>query len=333
MIVIDDSALVNNARYFRQLVGRSKICAVVKCNAYSHGIVHCATVIADIVDFFAVSSVSEARSIEFLHKDILILLPLDSTDMLDSRARYQLTVDSIETATRLVSVSNQSNLKFDVHIKVDSGMSRLGVNVEQLPTVIALLQGVANIVGLYSHFSCSDSDDEYSSQQFEYFSACCDIAQQQLHYMPIRHICNTMGTIKYSKYHLDMVRIGLGLYGYGHSSLVPAKSVYGRVIATKHISKGSAVSYNNTYIAQRDTNIAIVDIGYYNGLCQCNGALVAVDNEQFPIIGKTCMGMIIVDTYNTLLTLFDKVTIIGNNTTVQYSGVSIYELLCNCKDN
>ncbi len=329
MISIDDRALVHNAKFFDKMIGNSVLCGVLKCDAYGHGLVTCATILADYLQCVALSNVAEADSIKHIGLPTLILLPLDERDTMHAvSCGYTMTVDSVATASRVAQYGNSAH----VHIKVDSGMCRLGVNSDMLLQVLEILSvaGVA-VDGIYSHCAYA-SNSQYTQLQYACFMHCCNITSCKLGYMPMRHFANSEATLASDQYHLDMVRVGLGLYGYGSSELLPVKQLSGRVLATKTVLAGSKVSYDNTYVVQADTNIAVVDIGYWQGLRQGISS-VMIGNQPCKVLGKVCMGMIIVDIGKNIVKQFDEVAIIGNNNSIPYSSdISIYELLCATKD-
>ncbi len=329
MITIDNRALVNNANFFAEKLGRAKLCAVLKCDAYSHGLVTCATILADSVNMIALSTVAEADSIRHIGVPILILLPLDDRDTASAvNSGYIMTVDSIESAMRVSQYGSNSV----VHIKVDSGMCRLGGTADNLLDIVDILHDAGvDIYGIYSHCAMA-SNSSYTTQQYLYFSHCCNKVACRIGYMPTRHFANTDGVLASSMYHMDMARVGLGLYGYGHSSLQRVKKVYGKVLSVKAVSKGSKVGYDNTYIMPHNSYIAVVDIGYWHGISQWIDSVV-VGNAPCKVVGRACMGMIMVDIGTNVVKQFDLVTIIGDNISIKKnSTTSIYEILCATKD-
>ncbi len=329
MITIDNRALVHNANFFAGKLGSAKLCAVLKCDAYSHGLVTCATILADCVDMIALSTVAEADSIRHIGVPILLLLPLDDRDTARAvGSGYIMTVDSIESAMRVAQYGSSAH----VHIKVDSGMCRLGSSADNILNIVDILDSAGvNIDGIYSHCAMA-SNSSYTTQQCLYFSHCCNMVACRIGYMPTRHFANTECVLANSRFHMDMARVGFGLYGYGHSSLQRVKKVYGKVLSVKAVVKGSKVGYDNTYTVDSDTNIAVVDIGYWHGISQWIDSVV-VGNSLCRVVGRACMGMIMVDIGTNVVKQFDLVTIIGDNISIKNNDtISIYEILCATKD-
>lgn len=333
MVEINFDALVKNAQYIKSKIGSAKLCCVVKCDAYGHGIEQCSRYLQDVADVFAVATVEEAKQIRHLKKDILLLLPLCSKKQLiyANQNNFIITVDSFETLDIIESVSNFFEYPIRVHIKIDSGMSRLGFKFDQLDEVVNLLEKTnCEVVGVYSHFSCSDSDACFSEKQFEYFGECARVLEQKFGALT-KHICNTGGVFLNSKYHLDMVRVGLGLYGYGDEGLLPVKTYRSRVLAVKEAKAGSYVSYENSYQCQSDRKLAIIDVGYALGLSRTLSEKITVLVDGIPRqqVGKICMGMCVIDVNDCKISVGDYVEILGNDINpTNGTEYSVYELLC-----
>ncbi|MDE7454701.1 MAG: hypothetical protein K2M64_02605, partial [Clostridia bacterium] len=142
---------------------------------------------------------------------------------------------------------------------------------------------------------------------------------------------NTSGALLDRKYHLDMARIGLGMYGYGNEKLKPVKTVTANVVAVKSIKVGSVVGYGARYIANRDMRVAIVNIGYAQGFARSLvGATISVGSRPCKVIA-VCMAMIIVDIEEYEINVGDVVTLLGDGINIENNTVSVYELLCNLK--
>ena len=329
MQVIDYDAIKKNARFFRDLLGTSKLCAVLKNNAYGHGLVHVARHIVELVDYFAVGSVDEAEQIEFLNKDVLILLPQNLRGAERAiKAGYILTLDSFDTLAIIDRATTNLGKNARVHIKIDSGMSRLGFNISQVDELIAALKDAKiSVEGVFSHLY-GDSEDD-CDRQLDYFKRCLTPLQNALQRPLIRHIANSSATLLSSKYHLDMARVGLGLYGYGNSELFPAKKVYADVIAAKSVLAGSVAGYGAIYKCLRDSKIAVLNVGYANGLPRrLVGSQIAINGQKCKVVA-ICMAMSLVDVTDISVKAGDVATILGDGINISNDEVIIYELLCN----
>lgn len=328
MQYIDYDSIVKNARYFKNILGKTKLCAVVKCDAYGHGLERVASCLHDVVDCFAVNNVAEALQIEKYGKDVLILLPQNAKNTkIAVEHQYILTLDSFET---LQTISHCKVGRARVHIKIDSGMSRLGFRKEQLLQLLPKVDvKTINVEGIFSHFY---GENKIScDEQLNYFAKCSKIVSRKFDNVT-KHIANTTGTLIDERYHLDMVRVGLGLYGYGASNLSIAKTVTAKVIATKRVKKGSVVGYGATYQCSRDTDIAVIDVGYNNGYVRAlRCPFVKVGSAYAKVVGNICMSTCMVDVTNLQVRVGDEVTLLGEGVNPSTDDVIIYQLLCNLR--
>lgn len=330
---IDYHAIVNNAKYFANLLQNCKLCAVLKNDAYGHDIVRTASYLYDVAYMFAVGNVDEAESIAFTHKDTLILLPQDARQTCRAVSNnFVLTVDGIDTLKTVICSAQKIGKHARVHIKIDSGMSRLGLYYSQLNEICDTLAecDCVDVEGVYSHFwgdNCSQFD-----KQLTYFDNCCKYLTNRLQKPLIKHIANTCATLCSSKYHLDMVRIGLGLYGYGCDGLSVAKTVTAKVISVKRVNKGSIVGYCGKYVCRSDTNIAVIDVGYAQGFSRAlSGAFVTINGKRYQTVGNVCMSMCMVDVGNDRIAVGDSVILLGERQNPANFDVIVYELLCNLR--
>ncbi|MBQ8433887.1 MAG: alanine racemase [Clostridia bacterium] len=328
MQYINFDAIIKNTLIFKSKLAKSKLCAVVKCDAYGHGIERVASCLHDIVDCFAVNDVAEALKIEKYGKDVLILLPQDRRNTnIAVEHQFVLTLDSFETLhTMLKCKSGQVR----VHIKVDSGMSRLGFKLEELPRLMQLLDGKNIVVeGIFSHFY--EQNKISCDEQLNYFAKCSKIVSRKFGKV-IRHIANTSGVLLDERYHLDMARIGLGLYGYGNLALMVAKTVTAKVIAKKQLPKGSVIGYGAKHVCKRQTDVAIIDIGYNNGYARgLKAPIVKVGKGFAKVIGNICMSMSMVDVTGIDVKIGDDVVVLGEGVNPSTDDVIIYQLLCNLR--
>ena len=330
MQTINYDAIVKNARYFKSILGDAKLCAVLKNDAYGHGLQHVARYLAGVVDCFAVGSVEEACQIAFLDKDVLLLLPqnLRNTEIA-LQAHCILTVDSFDTLNTVDAVAHKLNTCARVHVKFDSGMSRLGFTLEQIPMLKERLQ-TANVTveGVFSHFY-GDSEVD-CDKQLAYFERCYSSFCPNSNGL-VKHIANTSATLLSPRYHLDMARVGLGLFGYGSSALRAAKSVYADVIAVKKVSAGSVVGYGAKYVCNTDTKIAVLNVGYATGFARTLvGSRVQIGNKRHKV-EAICMAMTLVDVGDAEVHVGDVATLLDADVNISNDQVIIYELLCNLR--
>lgn len=328
---IDYDALVKNAEYFKKILGKSELCAVVKNDAYGHGLERSARYLAPIADCFAVGSVYEAAQIARFNRDILVLIPTVTECEIVKAAELNavLTIDSFVTLAAVNAAVKSTRKKVRAHIKIDSGMSRLGFLRQDLPKLIDTLKErrFVDVQGVYSHLW--GVDEQSCDKQFAYFITCAEALENGLNSRLKKHIANSSATLLSDKYHLDMARVGLGLYGYGNDALRPVKTVTARVVAVKRVLRGEVVGYGGLYKCEKDTNIAVINVGYANGFARTlAGSYVGINGTRFPVVA-VCMAMIMADVGDAMVEVGDEVTLVGNGVNISNDRVIIYELLCN----
>lgn len=332
MHTLNFSALEHNAKFFKNILGNAKLCAVVKNDAYGHGIVHIARYLNGIADCFAVGSLAEAKQISFVNKDILILLPQNGAELTEAvKSRYILTIDSFDSLTKAADAARTLRLHARAHIKIDSGMSRLGFKGADVSSLVKALKASPQITveGVYSHFYGENTGE--CDKQYAEFCPCAKALEKALNKRLIKHIANSGGAILSRKYCMDMARIGLGLYGYGNEHLQPVKTVTARVVAIKDVARGDVVGYGAKYVADEDKRIVVLNVGYAQGFVRAlTGAKVQINGRNCKILA-VCMAMSMADITDVEVNIGDEATLFGGGVNVSNDVVSVYELLCNLK--
>ncbi len=317
---IDLDAIVSNVEKLSKLSHCKTIIPVVKADAYSHGCVEVSLALESLntVGYFGVGCLQEAISLRKcgIKKPILIL-GHTAEKYAHLLAEYSLTqtVSSLEYARAL---SSNITRNLDVHIKIDTGMGRLGIvasedNLSEAVDEISKVCAVTNInaVGIYTHFADSESEDV----------AFCDTQQNLLNLIikklseneiefTYKHSCNSGGVLYHPEHSLNMVRLGFAMYGYSPKTLdlsfnlTPAKSVKSTISQIKTLKKGTTISYGRTLCLERDTIIAVINAGYADGIPRriSNVGNVLIKGRRAKILGAVCMDMMMVD-----ITDFDDV--------------------------
>lgn len=309
---IDLDAIEQNFENLKSKVNpQTKICAVVKADAYGHGSIQVAKLLSKKADYFAVAALEEALPLRNsgITNPILVLSytsPKQYAVMLKNDITA--TVYNIDEAKELSAVAEKAGKKAKVHIAVDTGMNRIGFKptAESADAVreISLLPGI-EVEGLFSHYAKADYFDKTSAdkqtERFDFFIALLD---ERNVYIPIKHICNSAGIIDFDK-HYDMVRMGISLYGMYPSDevnkesikLIPAMEVVSHVIHVHTVKKGEGIGYGHIYVADENRTIATVSIGYADGYSRCltENGWVLIGGCKAPIRGRVCMDQIMVD--------------------------------------
>ena len=219
---------------------------------------------------------------------------------------------------------------FPVHIKIDSGMHRLGFTLEQLPELIALLKSQDVIVpaSVFTHLSVADETDQdaYTQAQFDYFDKCSEQVQQSFDHPIMRHALNTSGIVRFPERQYDMVRIGIGLYGIrtlfdgSEDTLKPVSALRSIIISIKEWPAGTTVGYGRCGKLERDSVIATVNIGYADGFDRHFGnghVSMWVNGKMCPTVGNVCMDAVMIDVTDVPCQVGDTVEIFGEHVPVE----------------
>ncbi|MDY3030174.1 MAG: alanine racemase [Clostridia bacterium] len=318
---VDLDAIAHNMREIRKITDKNaQIMAVVKADAYGHGFLETAKTLLDNgADRLAVAVLQEGKQLRSRGVDVpILILGASSPDDAEDLINFEITpnVFDLEFAKALSYEAEKKEKVTKVHIKLDTGMTRIGfvaddgdnskiideiLQVSKLPYI--------EIEGIFSHFSTSDEfDREYTLMQFRRFMSVVNALEERGLHIPIRHICNSAGIMMYPEMHLDMVRPGVILYGMYPSDevdksrldLIPAMTLKSRITLVKEVESGRGVSYGKEYITDRNTKIATVPIGYADGYLRriAEKGCMMVNGEKAPIIGRICMDQCMIDVTN-----------------------------------
>ena len=352
---IDLNALEHNYRRARTLTGSGvRYLGVVKADAYGHGAVQIGRKLESLgADYLAVSSLDEAR--ELRHGGItmpVLILGHTPPDMVPELIRYHITqaVSALAKAEEYSAAAVACGGTLRVHIKVDTGMSRLGFLVRggHFEGGIASIAAACALPGLdaegiFTHFAVADEDGEedeaYTREQFGLFTAVIDALAQRGRTFAIRHCANSGALARYPEMYLDMVRPGIALYGAGADAqrldLRPVMSLKTCISTIKVFDPDTTVSYGRTFRTTERTRMGVLPIGYADGFFRglSNRASVLTDQGSAPIRGRICMDMCMVDlTELPDVHVGDAVEIFGQRQRVDdlasILGTIPYELTC-----
>lgn len=321
---INLGAIRHNLSQARNITGeKTKILAVVKANAYGHGLIEVTKTLCNCgVSYIGVASLDEALILRKneIHIPILVLgtvLPEDSEVCLE----YDITqtVCTKELAAQLDISAKRRRKKAKVHIKIDTGMGRLGVWHNEAQDFIKEIASFKNLdlEGLYTHLSSADSDANFTRRQIDSFTAVIEKAKKRCIEFPFIHIANSAGIIGFANSWLNLIRPGLMLYGVdplsgdrlslmprSHKSLLisllPALSLKTRITFLKKVSKGRHISYGRTHTIFKPTTVATIPVGYADGYPRSlsSKSCVLVKGKSAPVIGRICMDHTMIDVGN-----------------------------------
>lgn len=293
IIEIDKNNLIYNFEFFKKQT-KAKICAMVKANGYGHDAKTVAQILCKYVDYFGVNNLNEAIEIRKVTNKPILVVGASEENFIDAiKYDIELTVYNAEILQALII----TNLPIKVHIAVNTGMNRLGFRPNELKTVVdKITQSDLILVGIFTHFSTADNDKGYFKLQVKQFKkALINIDTSGL----IIHASNT-SAFKYLGVHYDMVRLGIGLYGYGQKGLRPVMRVKSRVVAINEIDKGESVGYGLGYIANEPCKVAVIPLGYADGVNRhlARKIFVKINDKPCFVVSNICMDMFMVKVPN-----------------------------------
>ncbi len=352
---INLDALLNNFDIIKSTTD-SKIFSVVKANAYGHSVGPIARLLDEAGTYaFAVSNIDEAKELRNLgiKKPVLILgyTPIDNANSL---AQYDITqsVFSLEYAEKLDSFAKKHGIYIKAHLKLDTGMGRIGFNcrteeLSDLNNIKAALK-LENITyeGVFMHFCVADSYENfnvaYTEEQYKRFLSAVDALEKEGYSFKLKHCCNSAGTLLCKEKHLDAVRPGIILYGLTPSTEIqidhkfkPVMSFKTAVSMVKTVEQGSTLSYGRTYTLQKSRKIATLSVGYADGYPRLlsNKGYVLINGQKANIVGRICMDQMCVDVTDIdNIKEGDTVTLFGDGLPVElvadWASTINYEIVC-----
>ena len=309
--VIDLKAIRSNVQSVVQKVKPARVMAVVKANAYGHGMPEVAKTALDAgADYLAVALVEEGiglREAGILEPTLIFggFFP----DQAKLFVQYDLdaTLYSVRNGEALAKAARLLGRRARVHVKIDTGMGRVGVPWEKAADFVAEVAAMdaLELVGVYTHFATSDEQDKtFANLQLERFRWVLKQIESRGISIPIKHAANSGAILDMPEAYFDMVRPGIMLYGYYPSfettesvPLQPAMAFRSKVLFVKEVEKGTSVSYGRKFVAPRKTTIATIPVGYadgYNRLLTNQGE-VLIAGKKYPVVGRVCMDQILVD--------------------------------------
>ncbi|MEB3430024.1 alanine racemase [Citroniella saccharovorans] len=321
--------LRHNIESFKEKSSIKKISAVIKANAYGHGAVDVAREIEDIVDYFSVSSISEGIELRKsgIKKNIMILTQVED-EYLDYAIKYNIepSIFTLNSCKKLNEKLQASGKKLGVHIKLDTGMRRVGFlpNEKSIEDIVEISK-LENIIleGVFTHFASADENDKvFTEKQFSTFYNMLEKINSKGIKFNIRHVDNDAAFLMYD-FSMDMVRLGIGLYGIYPSSYVkentktdlrPVMSLKSKISYIKDVKKGDTIGYGRTYTAPHDIKVATIMAGYADGLPRSlsNNGYILVGEEKAKILGRICMDQVMVELKNLNHEIGETVTIFGD---------------------
>ncbi|WP_162126987.1 bifunctional UDP-N-acetylmuramoyl-tripeptide:D-alanyl-D-alanine ligase/alanine racemase [Flavobacterium phycosphaerae] len=348
VLEINLNAISHNLNFFKsKLAPKTKMMVMVKAFGYGNGGFEIAKLLEHHkVNYLGVAFADEGISLKSAGITVPIMVLNPETTSFAAIIQHQLEPEiySIKGLKAFLKIAEQRKLKhFPIHIKIDTGMHRLGFEEENLQDLIRILRGneTVQIKSILSHMATSDdlNHDAFAKSQIALFEKLSSQLQTELNIKPIRHILNTSGITNYPEAQYDMVRLGIGLYGISNDdeeqkqleNVGTLKSVISQI---RTIDEGESVGYGRRFIADKSTKIATIPIGYADGIRRSWGngvGYVTINGKQAKIVGSVCMDMLMADVTDIDCKEGNSVVIFGENPTVNYMakqlGTIPYEIL------
>ena len=351
---IDLAALAHNLMQVRARLSRDcSPMAVVKANAYGHGAVEISrALVQSHVTRLAVASVQEGVALREagITAEIIVLVDLFDAHIQELVAhRLTPVITEQRLLPTLAKAAAASNRPMAIHIKVDTGMGRLGLSPSELATLFNAFSEWKSlrIEGFMTHLADSDGNDSsHTEHQLKSFRGLLEQVEQRGITIPLVHVANSAAIVRYPQSHFSLVRPGIMLYGY-HTlpetvpcpELQPVLSLRTTVMQVRTIKPGETVSYNRTFVAKRPSTIAVLPVGYADGYSRrlSNKGFVLIEGKRAPIVGLICMDMTMVDVTDIpSVHVGDSVTLIGRqgqeaiwaDEVAGWAGTIPYETLC-----
>ncbi|MBQ9548209.1 MAG: alanine racemase [Bacteroidales bacterium] len=325
-------ACLDNYRYFRGLLRpETRLLVLVKANAYGHGAVEFASMMQRAgADYLAVALPVEGAELRAGGISLPILVLTAGTDSFPEiiADRLEPGIPNLAALKTLCAVLERKGLRdYPVHIKIDSGMHRLGFSPSELDALCASLKDApqVRVKSVYSHLAASEdpAEDAFTLGQAAAFTAAADRLEAALGYAPMRHLLNSAGIERFPQFQFDMVRLGIGIYGISALpgvQLSPVASFKVKVLQVKELKEGDTVGYNRRgAVPAEGMRIATIPAGYADGLDRrlgCGHASFSLNGQRVPTVGNICMDMCMIDVTGLPVHEGDTVTIFGQDPTV-----------------
>ena len=332
VLEIDLKALKHNFEHLKsKLKDNTKMLAVVKAFAYGSHANEIANYLQELnIDYFAVAYVSEGVALRKagITKPILVLHPIAVNFKALIANCLEPNLYNAKVLNEFVKIAEEEGqTNYPIHIKFNTGLNRLGFDETDIDFVVKTVKDTSavKVASLFSHLAASEdlNEKDFTLNQISNFKGIAEKMIAQLGYKPILHVCNTSGILNYPEAHLDMVRSGIGLYGFGNSEkeskdLIPIATLKTIISQIHEIKKGESVGYNRAYKSDDSIKTATLPIGHADGISRIYGkgrGFVTINGKKAPIVGNVCMDMIMVNITGIDCNEGDEVIIFGPNST------------------
>ena len=346
ILEINLNNMVDNLNYFRSLLqAETKIMVMAKALSYGSGSKEIAEILQhEQVDYLGVAFADEGVELRDAGIELPVLVLSPSHESFDTIIDYKLEPEIYNLKSLQVFAQTLSHLQeqqYPIHIKIDTGMHRLGFSPKEIPFLLEELHKnpQLHVKSVFSHLAASDdsAEDEFTLNQIALLTKIHADISNTIGYKPMKHILNSSGIERFPQAHFDMVRLGIGLHSISQLAKLNAVACLKTIVSqVKELTKGETIGYNRRGKAGENCKIAIIPIGYADGLDRRFGngtGNVWIKNKEYPFIGSICMDMSMIDISNADINEGDEVEIFGNNISISKQADKIgtipYEILTN----
>ena len=334
VLEINANAVLHNLQYFKKkLQPETKVLAVVKAFGYGSDAIEVAKILEEHIDYFSVAYASEGIELRAagIKTPILVLHPQIQNIAEIVKHRLEPNLYNFQIFEAFLKYADEAPLmNYPIHIKFNTGLNRLGFWHTDIPSILSSLKESNNVIvnSLFSHLAASEdpNEQEFTVNQINNFAYIIQQMYKHMDYEPMVHILNTSGVVNYPKAQFDMVRIGIGLYGFANEPQETAqlqnthtlKSIISQINV---IQPGETVGYNRAFVASKETKSATIPVGHADGISRKLGnkeGFVVINGKPAPIIGNVCMDMIMVDVTDIECNITDEVILFNHQQQVEY---------------
>lgn len=318
--------LTHNINYLKTIIPKNtKLMGVVKADAYGHGAIETSQYLESKgLDWLGVANIAEAKILrQFGRKLPILVLGSVFKEQIYVALKYniELAITSLKSLEDIITESKKVNKQAFVHLKIDSGMGRVGVRLENLESVLNLLKNTDNIVlkGVFTHFAESEVKNGFTNNQINEFEKALEIINKYGFKNFVIHASNSSGIIVHPRAYFDMVRAGIAMYGISDPidiNLKPVMSLKSKIINIKEIPEGNTLGYGRTFKTKRKSIIGTIPVGYADGLPRVlsNKQDVLIRGKRFPLVGNISMDQCMVDlTDLNCIEIGEQVTLLGTS--------------------
>ncbi len=330
-IILDNNNLQNNLNFVKEQSNNAKICAMVKANAYGHGLKEIVGLLNGKIDAFGIVNIEEALTIREVDSSTPVILFGKCDDIEKAlQNNISLTIISIENLENILKIAKKLQILPKLHLNINSGMNRFGIKSKKdFKKVISILnKNHLQLDGIFTHFSSLTTDEDYTLKQKESFDSFISMLPKK--WNPIIHVGGGHSVLTFEGY--QMYRVGMFLYGYGDENLRPVLSVKSKIVDIQEVVKGEHIGYMSAFTAEKNMKVASIPLGYDDGVKRglSNKFHVKINGNSCKNVGNICMDCFMVDISNVKAKIGDEVEIMTNALEwAEILNTSEYEVLTN----